>query len=75
MPFHMPLLWKNPSVLALHKVSKPVCGNAQHPSSTKDMQLLSDADAFLINGAGMELFLEQAAEQPPMLPFQAAVPQ
>lgn len=30
--------------------------------TTKDMQLLSDADAFLINGAGMELFLEQAAE-------------
>lgn len=36
--------------------------------TTKDMQLLSDADAFLINGAGMELFLEQAAEHCPELP-------
>lgn len=35
--------------------------------TTKDMQLLSDADAFLINGAGMELFLEQAAEHCPEL--------
>ena len=35
--------------------------------TTKDMQLLSDADAFLINGAGMELFLEQAAEHCPDL--------
>lgn len=40
--------------------------------TAKDMQLLSDADAFLINGAGMELFLEQAAEHCPELQVIAA---
>lgn len=35
--------------------------------TARDMRLLSDADAFLINGAGMELFIEQVAERCPEL--------
>lgn len=34
----------------------------------KDMKLLVDADALLINGAGMELFVEQAVKSCPSLP-------
>lgn len=31
--------------------------------TAKDMRLLSDADAFLVNGAGMELFIESVLEE------------
>lgn len=34
-----------------------------------DMKLLSEADAFLVNGAGMELFLEKVAEHHANLPI------
>ena len=36
--------------------------------TARDMKLLADADAFLINGAGMELFLEKILEEYPSLP-------
>ncbi len=36
--------------------------------TSKDMKLLSDADAFLINGAGMELFVEKVLENCEGLP-------
>ena len=36
--------------------------------TSKDMKLLSEADAFLINGAGMELFMEKVMENSPTLP-------
>lgn len=36
--------------------------------TTKDRRLLSTADALILNGAGMELFLEDIVEQEPELP-------
>lgn len=36
--------------------------------TSKDMKLLSQADAFLVNGAGMELFMEKVLENNPQLP-------
>lgn len=36
--------------------------------TTKDRRLLSTADALILNGAGMELFLEEILEQEPELP-------
>lgn len=37
--------------------------------TSKDMKLLSNADAFLINGAGMELFIDKVIEQLTELPM------
>ena len=37
--------------------------------TSKDMKLLSNADAFLINGAGMELFIDKVIEQLTNLPM------
>ncbi len=37
--------------------------------TSKDMKLLSSADAFLINGAGMELFIDKVIEQLTNLPM------
>lgn len=37
--------------------------------TSKDMKLLSNADAFLINGAGMELFIDKVIEQLTELPI------
>ena len=37
--------------------------------TSKDMKLLSNADAFLINGAGMELFIDKVIEQLTKLPM------
>ena len=36
--------------------------------TSRDMKLLSQADAFLVNGAGMELFMEKVLEQNKELP-------
>ena len=36
--------------------------------TSRDMKLLSGADVFLINGAGMELFMEKVLENRPALP-------
>ncbi len=36
--------------------------------TSKDMKLLAQADAFLVNGAGMELFMEKVLENNPQLP-------
>ena len=36
--------------------------------TSRDMKLLSRADAFLVNGAGMELFIEKVIESNEMLP-------
>jgi len=36
--------------------------------TSRDMKLLDRADAFLVNGAGMELFMEKVLEQTPELP-------
>lgn len=36
--------------------------------TSKDMKLLAQADAFLIHGAGMELFMEKVLENNPQLP-------
>ena len=36
--------------------------------TSRDMKLLSEADAFLINGAGMELFMEKVLQNSPELP-------
>lgn len=36
--------------------------------TTQDMRVLEDSDAFLINGGGMEGFLEEVAENDPSLP-------
>lgn len=36
--------------------------------TSKDMKLLAQADAFLVNGAGMELFMERVLENIPQLP-------
>lgn len=41
--------------------------------TSRDMKLLSRADAFLINGAGMELFMEKVLENNPELPVIEAV--
>lgn len=37
--------------------------------TAKDMKLLSEADAFLINGAGMELFIDKVVSQKAELPI------
>lgn len=36
--------------------------------TSKDMKLLAQANAFLVNGAGMELFMEKVLENSPQLP-------
>ena len=41
--------------------------------TSRDMKLLDRADAFLINGAGMELFMEKVLENNPKLPVIEAV--
>lgn len=41
--------------------------------TAKDMKLLSNADAFLINGAGMELFIDKVISQSTELPIIEAV--
>ena len=38
----------------------------------EDMKLLTRADAFLINGAGMELFMDNVLEATPKLPVREA---
>lgn len=40
----------------------------EYQLTSRDMKLLSQADAFLINGAGMELFIEKVLENNPELP-------